>query len=74
MEKMELRMTEGPTIQGSTSIVKDPGNKPGDESGATGGLKMRRKDVSPLSDLMVKDMATDAGSTLLCRVAARGKA
>jgi hypothetical protein len=51
-------MIEGPTIHGSTRIVNDPGKRPGDESGATGGLKMRRKDVSPFSDLMVRDMAT----------------
>lgn len=45
-------------IQGSTRMVKEPGNSPGEDSGATGGLKVRRKEVSPLSDLMVRDMAT----------------
>jgi len=50
--------------------VNEPGNKPGDESGATGGLKMRRKEVSPFNDLIVKDMATGARDTLLERFAA----
>jgi hypothetical protein len=59
-EKMELRMIDGPTIHGSTRTVNDPGKRPGDESGATGGLKMSRKQLSPFSDLMVKDMATSA--------------
>jgi hypothetical protein len=51
-------MMEGPTIHGSTKIVKEPGKRPGDESGATLGVKVRRKEVSPFSDLMVKAMAT----------------
>ena len=63
-------MIDGPTIHGSTKIVNEPGNKPGDESGATGGLKMRRKEVSPFNDLIVKDMATGARDTLLERFAA----
>jgi hypothetical protein len=56
-EKIELKMIEGPTIHGSTKIVKEPGNKPGDESGATAGPNIKRNEVSPLSDLMVRDMA-----------------
>jgi hypothetical protein len=67
---MELRMIEGPTIHGSTKTVKEPGKRPGDESGATGGLKMRRNDVSPFSDLMVKDMATRPQNAVLCKTEA----
>jgi hypothetical protein len=60
---MELKIIEGPTIHGSTKIVNEPGNRPGEDSGATGGWKMRRKEVSPFRDLMVSDIAS--------RVAAR---
>ena len=55
---MELRMIDGPTSQGSSRIVKEPGKRPGEEMGATGGLKTRRKEVSPFSDLTDSDMAT----------------
>lgn len=34
----------------STRIVKEPGNNPGDDSGAAGGSKVRRKEVSPFND------------------------
>lgn len=67
---MEFSMMEGPVIHGSTSIEKEPGNRPGDESGATGGLKMRRNEVSPLSDLMVNDMSTVARKAHQCKIVA----
>jgi hypothetical protein len=56
-EKMEFSIMDGPTSHGSSSIVKEPGNNPGDDSGATGGLNTRRKEVSPFNDLTDKDMA-----------------
>lgn len=62
MEKMELRMMEGPTSQGSIRIVKDPGKSPGEDSGATGGLKVSRNAVSPFNDFTVKDIATPVQS------------
>lgn len=52
-------MIDGPTSQGSSRIVKDPGNRPGEDSGATGGLKTSKKDVSPFSDLTDSDMVAD---------------
>jgi hypothetical protein len=58
MEKTGLRIIEGPTIHGSTKMVNEPGKSPGEESGATLGVKVRRKELSPFSDLMVRDMAT----------------
>tara|TARA_R110002003_G_scaffold68_5_gene6094 strand:- start:16616 stop:16996 length:381 start_codon:yes stop_codon:yes gene_type:complete len=70
MEKIELRIMDGPTIHGSTRIVNEPGNRPGDESGDSGGLKVRRKLVSPFNDLMVKDMATHVHNTLPCKIEA----
>lgn len=73
MEKNELRIMDGPTNHGSTRIVNEPGNSPGEDSGAIGGLNMSRKEVSPLSDLTVKDMATRAQYTLWCRTVAGGK-
>jgi hypothetical protein len=69
-EKMELRMIEGPTIHGSTRMENEPGKQPGDESGATGGLNMSRNDVSPLSDLMVSDMATHLQGAVPCKTEA----
>ena len=69
-EKTELRMMDGPVIQGSTRMENEPGNRPGLESGATGGLKVRRKDVSPFRDLTVRDIAKHAQDTVLCRGAA----
>lgn len=62
IEKIELSMIDGPTSQGSIRMVKEPGNKPGDETGATGGLKTRRNEVSPLSDLTDSDMVSLAPS------------
>jgi hypothetical protein len=55
-EKMEFSIMDGPTSQGSSSIVKEPGNNPGDDSGAIGGLNTRRKDVSPFNDFTDSDM------------------
>lgn len=63
-------MIEGPTIHGSTRMENEPGKQPGDESGATGGLNMRRNDVSPLSDLMVRDMATHLQGAVPCKTEA----
>jgi hypothetical protein len=57
MEKTVLRMVAGPVSHGSRRMVKDPGNKPGEDTGAAGGEKVRRKAVSPFSDCTVKDMA-----------------
>lgn len=57
MEKIELRMMDGPTSQGSIKIVKDPGKRPGEDSGATGGLKASRNAVSPFNDFTVSDIA-----------------
>jgi hypothetical protein len=54
---------DGPTIHGSTSMVNEPGNKPGEASGAAGGSKTSRKEVSPFSDLTVRDMAVGAQNT-----------
>lgn len=51
-------MMDGPTSQGSIKIVKDPGKSPGEDSGATGGLKVRRNAVSPFNDFTVRDIAT----------------
>lgn len=50
-------MIDGPTSHGSKSIVKDPGNNPGDDNGATAGLKTSKNDVSPFSDLTDSDIA-----------------
>jgi hypothetical protein len=61
MEKIELRMMEGPTSQGSIRIVKDPGKRPGEDSGATGGLNVSRNAVSPFNDLTVRDIAIRTG-------------
>lgn len=41
----------------STKIVKEPGNRPGDDSGAAGGSKVRRNEVSPFRDWTERDMA-----------------
>jgi len=49
-EKIEFRMIDGPVSHGSTRMVKEPGNNPGDDSGAAGGSKVRRKEVSPFND------------------------
>lgn len=57
MENLVLRMVAAPVNHGSMRTVKDPGNSPGDESGATGGEKVSRKAVSPLRDFTVNDMA-----------------
>jgi hypothetical protein len=57
MEKMVLRMVAGPVSHGSRRMVKDPGNRPGEDTGAAGGEKVRRKAVSPFSDCTVKGMA-----------------
>lgn len=65
-EKIELRMIDGPVIQGSTRMEKLPGKQPGLESGAIGGLNVRRKDVSPFRDLTVKDMV-HARDAVMCR-------
>ena len=43
----------------SSRIVKEPGNNPGDDSGAAGGSNVRRKEVSPFNDLTVSDMFKD---------------
>jgi hypothetical protein len=56
MENMLLSMVAAPTSQGSMRIVKEPGNRPGEESGAIGGLKVSKKAVSPFSDLHVRLM------------------
>lgn len=57
IEKMVLRMVAGPMSHGSRRMVKDPGNRPGEDTGAAGGEKVRRKAVSPFSDCTVKGMA-----------------
>jgi hypothetical protein len=62
MEKMLLRMVAEPTSHGSMRIVKEPGNRPGDDIGAIGGLKVSKKAVSPFSDLHVRLMAAQNGS------------
>ena len=59
---MLLRMVAAPTSQGSMRIVKEPGKRPGDESGAIGGLKVSKKAVSPFSDLHVRLMVARKGS------------
>lgn len=56
-EKMEFRMMDGPTSQGSSRTVKEPGKRPGEDSGATGGLKTSKKEVSPFKDLTDSDIA-----------------
>jgi hypothetical protein len=61
-EKIGLKTMEGPTSQGSIRIVKDPGNRPGEDSGATGGLKVSRNAVSPFNDFTVRDIATPGQS------------
>lgn len=60
MEKMELKMVAAPVSQGSMRIVKEPGNRPGEERGATGGVNVKRKAVSPFKDRRVNDMTTSA--------------
>jgi hypothetical protein len=50
-------MMDGPTSHGSIKIVNDPGKRPGEESGATGGLNVRRKDESPFNDLTDRAIA-----------------
>jgi hypothetical protein len=62
MEKMLLRMVAAPTSHGSMRIVKEPGNRPGDDIGAIGGLKVSKKLVSPFSDLQVRLIAARYGS------------
>lgn len=54
---MELKMIDGPTSQGSIRIVKDPGKRPGEDSGATSGLNVSRNAVSPFKDFTVRDIA-----------------
>src|SRR4051812_21462436 len=55
-EKMVLRMVAGPASHGSSRMVKEPGKRPGDDMGAAGGEKVRRKAVSPFSDRTVRGM------------------
>lgn len=62
-EKTELRIIDGPVSQGSTRIVKEPGNKPGDDGGAAGGSNVRRKEVSPFKDCTESDMVDRSGSS-----------
>ena len=57
-ENMELKIVAEPTSHGSIRIVNEPGNRPGDESGATGGEKTSRNVVSPFNALTVSDMLT----------------
>ena len=57
MENFEFRMMDGPTSHGSSRMVKEPGKVPGEASGAGGGRKTSRNDVSPLSDVTESDMA-----------------
>lgn len=73
MEKMEFRIMDGPTSHGSQRMVKDPGKRPGEESGAMGGLKTRRKHVSPFSDLTDSDMATFSHSAQRRRCERHGR-
>lgn len=47
----------------STRIVKEPGNKPGDDGGAAGGSNVRRKEVSPFKDCTESDMVDRSGSS-----------
>jgi hypothetical protein len=61
MENMVLRMVAGPVSHGSMRMVKDPGKRPGEDTGATGGEKVSRKAVSPLRDRTVNDMAGHNG-------------
>jgi hypothetical protein len=60
-EKTELSIVAGPVSQGSMRMVKEPGNRPGERRGATGGEKVSRKAVSPLRDCKVRDMAVETG-------------
>jgi hypothetical protein len=39
-------------------MVKEPGNIPGEDSGAAGGSNVSRKEVSPFNDLIVSDIFT----------------
>jgi hypothetical protein len=64
MEKTVLRIVAGPVSQGSTRIVKELGNRPGDRRGASGGEKVSRKVVSPFRDCTVSDMAALTADTI----------
>jgi hypothetical protein len=56
IEKILLRIVAGPVNHGSMSMVKEPGKRLGEETGALGGENVKRKAVSPFSDLTDKDM------------------
>lgn len=56
MENFGLRILAEPDSHGSIRMVKDPGKRPGEERGAIGGVKVRRKVVSPLRAFTVRDM------------------
>jgi hypothetical protein len=56
-EKKLLKIVAAPVSQGSIRMVKEPGNSPGEDKGAIEGEKVSRKDVSPLSDCTVNDIA-----------------
>jgi hypothetical protein len=49
----------------SSRIVKEPGNNPGDDSGAAGGSNVRRKEVSPFNDLTMSDMFKNKRNTAI---------
>lgn len=57
MENFGLRIWAEPESHGSMRTVNEPGNRPGEEIGATGGEKVRRNEVSPLRAFTVKDMS-----------------
>lgn len=57
MENFGLRIWAAPDSHGSIRMVKEPGNRLGGETGAMGGEKVRRNEVSPLRAFTVKDMS-----------------
>lgn len=62
--KMGLTTVMGPVNQGSMRMVKVPG----DDAGASGGVKVSKKVVSPFRDCTFSDMSSDSLSERLTQI------